>query len=808
MADASRAAFLARALATAAPRVAMLRDSLRVRALSVTSLGACFPLLRVGRRWSLATLRDDLLGALTVTMIMLPQAIAYASLVHIPISNTLMSAVVPVIAYAIFGGSTHLSMGPEATISTIVGAAVQLQVASNPNLSAVQVAASLSLITGLLLIILSIIRAGFIDHILSGYLQTGFITGAACLIIVEQLASILGLTMNANQSESTILQFIEICKALPTAKYATILLSFSNIAFLLLVKSLKKHFSNRFPLLKYVPEYLLLAIIMIVISACGNLEYVYFSAGIKIFINRFFRASGIIILGQFDNPIPTPSVPVLTVDLISNLFEPALTVLLVGYIECMTVTRNFGLRNGFVPSGNSELFAIGFTNLVSSFFGCYPVFASLPRSRILVNCGSRTTLSNALAGVFILIAFVGLKGLFQYIPKAMLSSIIVVSALGLIETKKILFIFQTRALPEIFMLLATFAITLATSLSTGILLCLGLSALLIVRKTTVSSISIMGRLPGQQTVQSSLPTTTDSIEIAMPAQRKYYVSITDHPEAQLLDGVLIVRVDTALMFYNCAQLRRGFEAVMAAEKHVLVARRRKQLQQPQERSEHAPALSEGKESGWLVAGSALSQEDGLPSELDVADGTGDEIPPIHGEPEEEPILQNKSWDRIFHWRRGLEAVNTDEATKVRARSGARFIHGISMFDSSGDVPVHPSALHHAAIPVSSQHSKLSGKAESKAIIMERRCHRRSEPASIHTMVVDFKHCLDMDTAAALVVKELLHTFVFDGIVVILSGLHVDHMKLLKQAGMQMLLDEYCLCFDSLEEAVEAAEKAT
>ncbi|KAI8619918.1 sulfate transporter family-domain-containing protein, partial [Chytriomyces sp. MP71] len=419
---------------------------------------------------------SDLVGSVTVAMIMIPQSIAYASLVHIPTINTLISSVFPVILYSVFGGSRVLSIGPEATISTIVGAAVLQHMAAFPGLSAVQIASALSFVIGIIMIAMSLLQAGFIDHILSGYLQTGFITGAAVLIITEQLPSILGLTLVANQTESTISQFINICQVLGTAKYPTVLLSVSNILFLLILRDCKKKYGSKYTVMKFLPEYLLLAIIMVIISASVNLH-----------------SHGIAILGDFDNQIPLPVTPALSWDLVKNLFEPAITVILVGYIEAMTVTRNFGMRSGYVPTGNRELFALGFINLVGSFFGCYPVFASLPRSRIIANCGAKSTLSNAMAGLLIFIAFVALKSVMFYIPRPMLSSIIVVSALGLIEVDHILFVFRTRALPEILMLLTTFGITLATTLSTGILLCIGFSALLIIRQTTSSSLSILGR---------------------------------------------------------------------------------------------------------------------------------------------------------------------------------------------------------------------------------------------------------------------------------------------------------------------------
>ncbi|KAJ3071169.1 Solute carrier 26 [Podochytrium sp. JEL0797] len=779
-----------------------------------------FPLkhqLRNG--YSIAMLRADLIGAVTIALIMLPQAIAYASLVHIPTVNTLISAVFPVLLYAVFGGSPQLSMGPEATISTIVGAAVQLQLDANPSLTAVQIVSALSFLVGILLIALSMLKAGFVDHILSGYLQTGFILGAACLIITEQLPSILGLSVKVNQDQSTIAQFIEVCQNLSTAAWPTILLSLSNIGFLLALRAIKKKFGSKSAVLKYTPEYLLLAVLMIAISAFSHLG-----------------DHGIVILGKFDNTIPSPVVPILTIPLLSQLFESAITILLVGYIECMTVTRNFGLRNGYVPSGNRELFAIGFTNLASSFFGCYPVFASLPRSRILVHCGAKTTLSNAMAGVLVLGAFVSLKEVFQYIPKAMLSSIIVVSALGLIETKRIMFIIRTRAFPEIFMLLATFIITLATSLSTGILLCLGLSALLIVRKTTTSNLSIMGRLP------------------SLPHAAHRYVSISEHPDALLLDGVLILRVDVPLMFYNCAQVRRSLETVMGVELGLLVGARRRKREA--EETAAAAVVVVGGVNGeaggggpdtilsveddtrgkWLVA-AAPSETIVKEEEVPRQEGGGGNSGEVEESDEETEDDARRSWvEKLLHLHNKKEAelesghapppihgpsadvllTNASATTpslRSRTRNGSltkRTIPpiGIGMFDSSGDVPVNPSTLRHDAVdPTSGKtHVRCLKKGhDSATLIHERRILRRKE-GRIHAIVMDFKHCLDLDTAAALELVEILTTFLYDGIEILLSGVRERQRTLLENGDMHGLIVRFCGFYDDLEAAVNEAER--
>ncbi|KAJ3264826.1 Solute carrier 26 [Chytriomyces hyalinus] len=758
-----------------------------------------------GYSWS--TLGSDLIGAATVTMILLPQCIAYASLLHIPEVNSLISGVFPVILYAVFGGSRVLSVGPEATICIIVGAAVLEQKDAFPGFSAVEIASALCFLVGLLMIVLSLLQAGFIDHILSGYLQTGFITGAALLIMTEQLPSALGLTMRANESESAISQFINVCRNIGTAKYATVIVSATNILFLFALRFVKKKYVTSQRWLKYVPEYLVLVIIMTTISAVANLS-----------------AYGIVVLGEFSSTIPTPAPPKLSYDLLSNLFQSAVTVFLVGYIEAMTVTRNFGLRSGYVPSGNRELFALGFTNLVSSFFGCVPVFASLPRSRILTNCGAKSTLSNALAGVFIFIAFTALKSVFRYIPKAMLSSIIIVSAFGLIETHEIMFIFRTRAWTEVAMLLATFIITIATSLSTGILLCVGLSAILILRQTTNSSISIMGRVPihpappFRASAIPPTPTPTPSYEsqdhLNVPpkpsptpsiATNPIYTSITENPSALLLDGVIMLRVDVPIKFYNCAQLRRSMEKVMTVEKKALLARRRraKQAAEAEARADR-PIVAGGisidfgveESTGWLVAGTAQAVDD------------------LHGHEEDEddaePFYRDEEGAGETNQNRDTQSLH-QRLKKRGAENGL----GIGVYDSSGDLPLPPHLLRHESMSRgSSMRSRRMHNAPNsgddhehltEGKVIDRRNRRRRETL-IHTVVMDFKHCLELDTAAALILLDIFSTFIYDGIEVFVSGMQENQKALLMRGDSKHVVSKFCTFCPDMATAVTLAEE--
>ncbi|KAJ3117829.1 Solute carrier 26 [Phlyctochytrium bullatum] len=652
-------------------------------------LAQIFPQVDQFKRYSLRSFVDDFIAALTIAFILLPQSIAYAGLAEADPTQALISASFPPLLYFIFGSSRQLSIGPEAVVSVVVGTTITNEIEQHPDsrFTKLQVSAALTLVVGVLSMVLAVLRAGFIDNILSGYLLTGFVLGTSNLIIVEQLPDLMGLQVDIAGDDSTINKLIRATSAFSTAHRWTILISVLNVLFLLGFRELKKRQKGN-KILSRIPEILILVVAMILVSSLCDLE-----------------KQGVAILGEGENRIRKPSVPPVKRELIGRLIQPAITIVLVGYIECQTVTRDFGLRYGYFPSGDQELFALGVTNVVTSFLGGYPTFGSLPRSRIMASAGARTTLASFMSGLFVLVFFLTLVPALQFLPRATLASIVFVAALGLIETKEIAFLFRLRAWTEMAMFAATFVITLVFSISTGILLCLGLSALLIVKRTTTTSMSVMGRvshhymLPeggggGYEAVRtagggrSPLPgsfdkgaraagspfasagsltaddTTTSRSTAALgsdtatlrkkastsslafgtaaseaggsgilpyphphrplgaaqtqqPRVKPTFVNIDEHPDAELLDGVILLRVDVPLLFYNSGQARRCIEAVMQAEKRLALARyrrmrerRRKEEGRRRQRRRKRAAAAEGESATATVVVGEAGVSDG------------------------------------------------------------------------------------------------------------------------------------------------------------------------------------------------------
>ena len=316
-------------------------------------------------------------------------------------------------------------------------------------------------------------------------------------------------------------------------------MGFSCLAFLIGFKFFKKfyagHHLNR-QWIKQVPDILVVVLISVILS-----------------FQLDFKGKGISTLGVFDNKLPVPKLPSISFAQIMRLLPDILMITLVGFIESQTVTRTFGAKNGYYPSGDRELFALGSCNLLGSFFGSYVTFGSLPRSRILATSGGKTTLAGPLAACIVLVLATNMGDLLKYLPKATLAAVVMNAGINLIEYHEIFFLFKVKSLLDIFMFLLTFGITLFISIDFGILLCIALSVLFTLRKTTSVKLGLLGRI----TYSIPHPKIRNQLQI-----KQKFVDIQDYPDAELLPGFLCLSLKTSLEFYNASRLRRRIEMLL------------------------------------------------------------------------------------------------------------------------------------------------------------------------------------------------------------------------------------------------------
>ncbi|KAI8927112.1 sulfate transporter family-domain-containing protein [Entophlyctis helioformis] len=784
---------------------------------------ACFPIVGELAAYDRAKFFADLGAAITVAFVLIPQSIAYSSLARVEPIKALVSACFPVFVYAVFGSSRQLSLGRARKPASFRSSHGRL----DP-----------TLMVGMICLILWVLRAGFVDNILSGYLLTGFVLSVACLIMTEQLPEMLALTLEKVKGPhtelSTLDKLVKSLKALPSASPSGLAVGLVGLAFLITAKYSKLHFAKKRPWVMQIPEILILVVLSIVLSATLD-----------------FSSRGIRVLGIFNNRVSAPTAPPINMALIQNLLSSAITISIVGFVESQTVTRNFGLKNGYFPSGDQELFALGAANVVGSMLGAYVTFGSLPRSRILANAGGKTTVSGLMIAAFVFVLFTFLGNVLQYLPKPILAAIVFNAAINLIEFDEIFFVFKVRGWSEILMFLATWAITFFTSISQGILLCLLLAVLIIVRRTSAVDMALLGQLPSKPSSTADVP--------AHPLCHKHsqdplgteitLVDVKEHSSAEVLEGILPLQIRGPLMFYNSGRIRRTIQHLLKTDKKLLKLQANgitdaTDIERHLEHSSSEIDLTKLGESETPAS---------LPTHRSGAsDEKLDSLEAPAAAAESELTLKNR---RSMLPQTGYDTIRRQSQTHLQLKTSgstasltaSSSTSSYSMATGTGGISttagpstdVSVSGIQPSLTSVSTTTSPATGANPSAdPLLTNPRVSRIKQvavdmthmsnnsdlnQASIHSisgvnltvpagmktfvLILDFSACIDMDSAALFVLQEIIHSFHDkEHTRVVFTGLHDFQRRLFRISGLLALLGSHNV-FDSVSDAIQAVRPA-
>ncbi|ORY07095.1 hypothetical protein K493DRAFT_322404 [Basidiobolus meristosporus CBS 931.73] len=477
-------------------------------------------------KYDLATFPSDFLAALTVACLSIPQGLSYASaIVHLPPVYGLYVTCIPLIIYALFGTSRQISIGPEALIAMLVGSAVSIRTSdlTDPDeilAESIAAATVVGFLVGLFTLLLGLFRVGFLDSILSRSLLRGFITALAVLIIVGQSITLLGLDKvpGSKHGGSTLTKFLFIVENLGKIHWKTAFISGISLVFLFTMQFLKKRSTSKW--FQYIPEFLIVCVVSTIL--CKRYRW---------------DEDGLMVLGPLEHGrIPTPSIPpLLDANRIHDVLIPAVLTSIMGFVISAAITKTYAIQHNYSVSPNRELVALGIANLVGSFFQTWPAFGSVARSKLNNHVGGRSQLSGFMTGVIGLIAVSYFLPLLRFLPKAVLSSLIFVAGVSLLveAPKELRYIIHMRAWRDLALLSITFLVTMAISIEAGTFTSVGLSLLLVVKKSTKPKMLIMGKIPGENK----------------------FKPINQHPEAELVQGIQLIQIQEALFFANTGQLK-------------------------------------------------------------------------------------------------------------------------------------------------------------------------------------------------------------------------------------------------------------
>ncbi|MCW3150365.1 sulfate permease [Stutzerimonas stutzeri] len=487
------------------------------------ALARYLPCLEWAKQYDRAAAAKDSLAALIVTLMLIPQSLAYAMLAGLPPVTGLYASILPLLAYTLFGTSRTLAVGPVAVVSLMTAAALGPLFAAG-SAEYVSAAMLLALLSGALLLLMAALRLGFLANFLSHPVVSGFISASGILIALGQLKHILGIQVHGENAPTLLLGLLS---GLPQVHLPTLAIGAGSLLFLWLVRSrvtgwlqalgmdarLASNLSKIGPVIA-----LLLAIAAVSLLQLGE--------------------AGVRVVGEVPTGLPALSLPSFNLALAWQLMPAALLISLVGFVESVSVAQTLAAKRRQRIEPNQELVALGGANIAAALGGGFPVTGGFARSVVNFDAGAQTPLAGALTAAGIALTLLFFTPLFHNLPHAVLAATIIVAVLSLVDLAALKRTWRYSR-QDASAMAATMLGVLLVGVEAGILLGVGLSLLLFLWRTSQPHIAVVGQLPGSEHFRN--------VERFAVIQSK---------------KVLSVRVDESLYFPNARYLEDRIAALV------------------------------------------------------------------------------------------------------------------------------------------------------------------------------------------------------------------------------------------------------
>lgn len=476
-----------------------------------TPLSHRLPILDWGRHYSRSDLSSDLTAAVIVTIMLVPQSLAYAMLAGLPPEAGIYASILPIILYAIFGTSRTLAVGPVAVVSLMTASAVG-QVAESGTAGYAVAALTLALLSGAMLIGLGLLRFGFLANFLSHPVIAGFIIASGILIAAGQTRHLLGISGGGD----TLPEILGgLWQNIGATNGPTLAIGLASTGFLIWVRKAMK------PLLLRLGAAEGLATLLT--RAGPVLAIVATTAAVRLFD---LHDSGVAIVGTIPQGLPPLTLPGLSPDLIGALVLPAALISIIGFVESVSVAQTLAAKRRQRIDPDQELIGLGAANIGAALSGGFPVTGGFARSVVNFDAGAATPAAGAFTATGLALAALALTPLLYFLPQATLAATIIVAVLSLVEPTILrrTWAYSRRDFASV---LATILATLIFGVEAGVSTGVALSLLLHILNTARPHVAELGLVPGSQ----------------------HFRNILRH-RVQTLPGVLMLRVDESLYFAN------------------------------------------------------------------------------------------------------------------------------------------------------------------------------------------------------------------------------------------------------------------
>ncbi|MFC3706242.1 SulP family inorganic anion transporter [Devosia honganensis] len=440
------------------------------------------PVLDWGRRYNRQTLVSDLVAAAIVTIMLIPQSLAYALLAGLPPEVGLYASVLPLAAYAIFGTSTSLAVGPVAVVSLMTAAAVG-RIASEGTADYASAAIILAMLSGGMLVAMGAMRLGFLANFLSHPVMAGFITASALIIAISQIGGLLGIPTAGHALPDLLASLWD---GLDQFNASTLAVGALALGLLLWIRLDLKNWLLHCGLGKAAANAVVRAGPVAVVGLTMTASALFDLGG-----------RGVALVGQVPQGLPQPSLPTFDLETIRLLIVPALAISVVGFVESISVAQTLAAKRRERIDPDQELIGLGMANAAAAISGGYPVTGGFARSVVNFDAGAATPAAGAFTAVGIAAATLVLTPLLALLPKATLAATIIVAVLSLVD-----FSVLTRAWSfskaDFAAVVATLFGTLLFGVEPGIGLGVGLSLLIFLLRSSRPHAAVVGRVPGTE----------------------------------------------------------------------------------------------------------------------------------------------------------------------------------------------------------------------------------------------------------------------------------------------------------------------
>ena len=474
------------------------------RALPARGLWRRVPGLRALRTYERAWIRNDVLAGFVLTAVLVPVGMGYAQAAGLPAVYGLYATIVPLVAYAVFGPSRIMVLGPDSALAALVAAAV-LPLSAGSIERSVALAGMLAILTGVLCALGGFFRLGFVTDLLSKPIRTGYLNGIALTVLVGQLPKVLGFPASG---QSFLDEAGGVLRGIRSGQTNAIACAI-GVTSLILILAFRR----------WAPGFpgALVAVIGATVAA-AQLDLA--------------RTAHLSVLGPLPRGLPAFRLPDVSLTDVQVLAPAAFAIALVSLADMSVLSRTFAGRNGYVSDTDQELVALGAANVATGFFQGFPVASSASRTPVAESAGAKTQLTGIVGALAIALLLIFAPVLLRDLPQAVLGAVVIAACLGLVEVAEVRRLYRLR--PGEFAISAVcFLGVVLVGVMPGIFIAVGVALLAFIWRAWRPYDAVLGHVDGL----------------------RGYHDVSRHPEAKRVPGLVLFRWDAPLFFANAETFR-------------------------------------------------------------------------------------------------------------------------------------------------------------------------------------------------------------------------------------------------------------